>query len=63
MASLVRSLALERNRITLALPDWLEDGLLGGEAADDDSADEDGARAPAAASIALPAICRVAAAV
>ena len=59
VASLIRSLALERNRITLALPDWLEEGMQDEEAPDKDSADEVAAPAPAAASVALPATCRL----
>ena len=54
VASLIRSLALERNRITLALPDWLEEGMPDGEPSSEDSADEDGPPAPALASVALP---------
>ena len=54
MASLIRSLALERNRIRLALPDWLEEGMPDEEPGCEDSADEDGARTPAPASVALP---------
>ncbi len=54
MASLIRSLALERNRITLALPDWLEEGMPDEEPGGEDSADEDGTLAPALASLTLP---------
>ena len=58
VASLIRSLALERNRITLALPDWLEEGLQDEEADGADSADEDGVSAHAVARSALPCCLR-----
>ncbi len=41
MAGLIRKLSLERNKITVELPDWVEDGLEDAESdSEADSEDE-----------------------